>query len=184
MAGVSAVTGLSAETSQQEEIASTSQMLQVTLAGAPAAVDYRMARFDAAADMPADMTSAANVTADLITFSGFSATANKVRLQFHTPLDTYTGTTAAGPVCTGAYVTINAPDSATAITRLTYTDLTGGGTSSSGVPDTFFLSQSCPEMEILLPAGSTLTSVYAVGVYAGFTPTNITPAFLSVIGLG
>lgn len=43
---------------------STNGAMHVTTAGSPATVDTRIARFDAAADMPADITSDANVAAD------------------------------------------------------------------------------------------------------------------------
>ena len=150
----------------------------------PLAVESRRARFDAAADMPADITATANVTSKIITFSGFSATASKVRVRFHLGTNSWNAVAGAGPICMGALVTINAPDLSTAITRLTYTDLTGGGTSSSGVVDTFMVSPDAAELLITFPSGTYLTNVYAIGIPIGVTPTNIVPSFLSISSFG
>lgn len=154
----------------------------VTTAGAPAAVDTRIARFDAAADMPADITSNANVTADLVAMTTFTSTARKVQVIWHGGASTYAATAGAGPIATGAFVTFNAGDSATAATRLTYTDLTGAGTSTSGKTDTVQVSPDNPFVEITLSAA--LTDVYAIGIPVGVTPTSIVPSFLEVRVIG
>jgi hypothetical protein len=88
----------------------------------------------------------------------------------------------AGPIAIGARVTINAPDTITAENRLTYTDLTGGGTSTAGVPDTLMVSPSNPFVELLL--GEQILRIDAIGISAGFTPTNIVACFLEVRAIG
>lgn len=152
------------------------------LTAKPAALDARLARFDAAADMPADITSAANVAADLVTMTDFSATARRVQLIWHGGPVTFSAVANAGPIALGARVTLNAGDTTAAVNRLTVTDLTGAGTSTGGQSDVLMLSAANPFVEITLDGA--LTDIYAVGVYAGFTPTNIVPSFLEVRVIG
>jgi hypothetical protein len=157
--------------------------------GSPAAVDARLARFDAVADMPADIASGANVAADRIKFDSFSATARRVQLLWHgagiTGGDTQGTQAFFGEIALGARVTVNAPDDATADTRLTYTDLTGAGTSSAGVADTFMLSKHNPSMELTLDVA--VTRIDAIGIPNGLSTTHldtILPCFLEVRVIG
>lgn len=150
-------------------------------AAKPLALDTRIARFNAAADMPADITSNANVLADLVTFTTFSSTARRVQLLWHGGANSASGTALAGPIATGAIVTVNAPDTVTAGARLTYTDLSGAGTSTAGA-EVFMVSSDNPFVE--LSVSESLTSIYAIGIPIGVTPTSIIPAFLEVRIIG
>jgi len=149
----------------------------VVFGSSAGAVDHRMARFNAAADMPADITSSANVTADLVTLNTFSSTARRIQFLWHGPaqsgIDT-TGALAYGAVAMGARVTVNAPDSVTAATRLTYTALTGGGTSTGGTADCFMLSAAAPFLE--LTVDEAITRIDAIGI-----PNTVGDAYFDVI---
>lgn len=149
---------------------------------APAAVDVRRARFNAVADMPADVTSNANVAGDLVKFNTFSPDCRRVQLIWHGGVSSFNGSTGAGPIAAGALVTINAADDSNAADRLTYTDLTGAGTSSLGVEDVFHVSPTFPFVEIQLSGA--LQRIDAIGIPIGVTPTNIIDTYLEVRALG
>lgn len=176
------VTRLSGASAQNVDIPVPIVVQDGIMVPLPQATDTRMARFDAAADMPADITSNANVTADLVTMNGFSATARRVQFLWHGGPVTFTAVANAGPIAAGARVTVNAGDATTAAARLTYTDLTGAGTSTSGKADTFFLSAQNPFLELVIDEA--ISDIYAIGVYAGVTPTNIVASFLEVRAIG
>lgn len=142
-----------------------------------------MARFDAAADMPADITNSANVLADIVSFTNIPANTFKFKTRFHLGSQGLSGTTAAAPICMGALLTVNAPDLTTAALRLLYSDITGGSTVSSYKTGVYALSGNCSELTFELPIDDPLIRIDAIGIYSGFTPTNIIPSFLSILGL-
>lgn len=152
-----------------------------TAAGA-ASVDTRIMRFDAAADMPADITSAADVAGDVIVLDSFAATVTRLQMLWHGGRTSFSAVANAGPIAQGLLLTINPGDLATAINRLTYVNLTGAGVSSAGVADTFMLSDANPFIEINLD--TELLEVYCIGIPVGFTPTNIIPSFAELRAIG
>jgi hypothetical protein len=159
-----------------------------TSAGA-GAVDQRIARFDAVADMPADITSSVNVAADRIKFDSFAATARRIRLIWHgagiAGPDTQATQAFFGEIALGARITVNAPDDSTANTRLTYTDITGASTSSSGAADTFMVSKSNAMIELVVDEA--ITRIDAIGIPNGLSTTHIDtilPCFLEVQVIG
>lgn len=123
-------------------------------------LETRLIRFDNAADMPADITSLANVTADTVVLTGFAATARRVEFHWH-------GHSVG--IALGARIVVNALHSADAYDRLTYTDLTGGGSSSSGKADTVLVSPSSPvaAFAIDINGGDSLDNVYLIGIPSG-----------------
>lgn len=148
------------------------------------AVDTRVARFNAAADMPLDITSNADVTADMITITGISATARKVQFLWHSD-NTFAATAGAGPIAIGARITLlSSPSAVAAAGTLTYAPLTGGGASAAGTADLIELSPDNPIAEVTLPSDFSGGAIYLVGIPAGVTPTNIVPAFCEVRILG
>lgn len=153
----------------------------VSTAAGAGFVDSRLARFDAAADMPADITSLANVTADMILFNAFSAGTRRLQMLWHGAPISWNAAAGAGPIAIGSRITVNAGDAITAAARLTYTDLTGAGTSIAGVADTFNIGPDNPFLEVVLD--SDLLDVYAIGIPLGFTPTNIVSSFLELRGV-
>ena len=159
-----------------------SEIVRAEVFSTPLAIDSRIATFDAAADMPADITVAGNVTNDRIKFTGFTTTSRKLLIQWHAPDATYQGTAGAGPVAMGALLTVNALDDSTADARLTQTDLTGNGTSSSGVADLFMVSATNPSIE--LTTSATIDRVDAIGVPNKAAPTTILPSYLTITALG
>lgn len=143
----------------------------------------KIARFDAAGDMPADYTNAANVLASIVQFTNIPSDTFKFKARFHGMIQGANGVALAAPICQGVLLTINAPDLTTAANRLTYTDLTGGGAASSYNTGVVMLSHANPEISFELDSDDPLIRVDAIGLYSGFTPTNILPSFLSLIGL-
>lgn len=157
----------------------------VTLYNEPAALDQRLARFDAAGDMPADITSSANVAADLITMDTFSSTATLVQLLWHgIGGQSDDGTNGIGPAAIGALVAINAGSAVEAEGRLTYTDLTGGGSSSAGKADVLMVSASCPVAEFHVDPDVGLASLHAIGIPNTTGPAILSPCFLEVRVIG
>ena len=156
----------------------------VSTAGVPAALDTRLARFDAAADMPADITSSANVSASRIKFDTFSSTARKAQLVWHGLSGIgHDGTNTHMPASLGAMITINAGDDATANVRLTYTDLTGGGTSSSGLSDVIMIGPSNPIVDIDLD--TQIIRIDAIGIPSlGDGASTFEACFLEIRVLG
>ena len=165
------------------------QSTKVTVTDAVGALDHRLIRFDAVADMPADITSNANVTADLVQLDTFASTARRIQLLWHgagiTGGDTQVAQAFFGEVAMGALVTVNATDDTTAAARLTYTDITGGSTVSAGKTDVFMVSKSNPVVELTTDAA--ITDIYAIGVPNGLSTTHldtILPCFLEVRVVG
>lgn len=153
------------------------------------AVDSRIARFDAVADMPADITSSGNVSGDRIKFDTFNATARTIQFAWHAAgiagPDTQATQAFFGEVALGAMIVINAPDDATANSRLTYSDLTGAGTSSAGVADRIMVSKFNSFAEITVDEA--ITRIDVIGVPNGLSTTHldtILPAFLEIRVLG
>lgn len=129
-------------------------------AGVERPLETRLIRFDNAADMPADITSLANVTADAVILTGFAATARRVEFHWHS---------VGVGIAVGARIAVNALHSADAYDRLTYTDLTGGGSRSSGVADVIMVSNSSPSHAVYIDVngGDTLDNIYLIGVPSG-----------------
>lgn len=123
----------------------------------PRPLETRLIRFDSAGDMPADITSLANVTADMVTLTGFSATAKRIEFYWH-------GHSVG--IALGARIVVNALHATDAADRLTYTDLTGAGSSSSGVADTVVVSPSSQISGFAIDTGNgdTLDNVYLIGI--------------------
>lgn len=160
----------------------------VTL-GLPGAIDHRLMRFDAVADMPADITSAANVSGDRIELDGFASTARRIQAIWHgcglTGQDTQGTAAFFGEIALGALISINAADDSAANSRLTYADLTGAGTSSSGKSDTFMVSGRSPILEITMD--EVISRIDVIGVPNGLSGTNldvILPCFLELRVIG
>lgn len=156
----------------------------------PAAVDMRLARFNAAADLPADITNNSNVSGDLITFTGFTTTARGIELIWHAwgqaGGDTQATQQFFGEVALGALVTINADDDTDAATKLTYTDVSGNSDSSSGVADTFMVSRTAPYL--FIPVDTEITRIDAIGIATGLNGSThldyVIPCFLEVRVIG
>lgn len=173
-------------------IRSTGDAAHVTLVATAAgagAVDSRILRFNEVGDMPADITSAANVAADRVKLDGFAAGARRVQVLWHgagiAGPDTQATQAFFGEVALGALVTINADDDATANGRLTYADLTGGGTSSAGVANRFMVSKNVAVLDLVLDEA--IDRIDIVGVPNGLTTTNLDtllPCFLEVRVIG
>jgi len=143
----------------------------------------KIARFDAAGDMPADYTNVANVFASIIQFTNIPSNTFKLKARFHGMIQGANGVALSAPICQGVLLTINAPDLTTAVNRLTYVDLTGGGIANSYNTGVIMLSHSNSEITFEFDSDDPLIRIDAIGLYSGFTPTNILPAFLSLIGL-
>lgn len=128
----------------------------VSTAGAPSPVATVLVTFDAAADMPADITSSVNVSADRIKIdvAAISATCSRAQCIFHSEDGQTT--------CIGAVITVNAADDNTANSNLTQTDVTGGSTASAGKSDTVVISQSKPEVEF--KTSSVITRIDLIGI--------------------
>lgn len=156
----------------------------------PSAIDMRLARFNAAADLPADITNSSNVSGDLITFTGFAATARALEFVWHAwgqaGADTQATQQFFGEVALGAIVTINADDDTDAATRLTYSDVTGASDSASGVADTFVISRTAPYL--YLPVDTQITRIDAIGIATGLNGSThldyVVPCFLEVRVIG
>jgi len=159
----------------------TNGAAHVTTAGSPGALETRTIRIDAATDMPADITSNANVLADLIKLNTFTSGKKRARVTFH-----YNGPNDGtdGPICVGAFVTLNAGsglgDDVIAADRLTYTDLTGAGTGSSDSKKRM-VSATNNIIEWSLDT-ATVENIYIAGipVPTAAAPTNIIPIFIEV----
>lgn len=161
------------------------ELLMAVVGGYPKSADHRLMRFDAVADMPADITSAANVAADRIELDTFSGAVRRLQLIWHgagiTGPDTQGTQAFFGEIALGALISINAQDDTEANSRLTFTDLTGGGTSSAGKTDVFMVSKSSPILDIYLDAA--LTRVDVIGIPNGLSTTHldlILPCFLEL----
>lgn len=174
--------GTDESTGLPDILLSRSGSLNLRLREIPEPVDVRIARFDAAADMPADITNLANVAADRVKFDTFASTARRIQLLWHEGTNSANATALAGPIATGARVSINAGDDAVANTRLQFVDLTGGGTSSTGKLDVIQLSRANPFVELIL--SGEILRIDAIGIPIGVTPTNIIPSFLEVRVIG
>lgn len=134
-------------------------------------------QFTAAADMPVDITSAANVAGDRIKINGFDPTAKNLRISFHTLETGYTGTTAAAAIAMGVMFCINAADDNDANSRLTYTKVTGAATLSAGRLNTSMASLKCP-FECRL--GDPLVRLDLIAIPNTVIPTNLIPCFAVV----
>ncbi len=168
--------------------ASPASPAYVTLGGGIGVTDTYIARFDATGDMPASITSSANVSASRIKFTGFAGADRRVQVAWHCATtagpDTQATQAFFGPVAQGAMVTINAADDSTANTRLTYVDITGGGTPSTPVSDVFMVSNTSPFIEVVL--NTAITRVDVIGVPNTLSTTNldtIIPCFVELKGL-
>jgi hypothetical protein len=144
----------------------------------PKVLTTRLIRFDAASELPADPTNGANVADKRIALTGFPVGARRVQLVW-LAAQTWNATAGAGQVAIGAHVAVNALDAVAANSMLTYTDLTGGGSSSSEAEGgRIMVGAANPIQEFSL--SEDLTRLDIVGIPAGFTPTNIVPAYLEV----
>jgi len=125
-----------------------------------------------------------DVTADLVKMNTFTSTARKIQLIWHGLSGIASdGTNTHSPAALGAFVTINAGDDATAATRLTYTDLTGAGTSTSGKSDVIMVSPANPNVEMTLDTA--ILRIDAVGIpVAGVGTPTFEACFLEVRILG
>lgn len=128
----------------------------VSTAGAPSTVATVLVTFDASAEMPADITSSVNVSADRIKIdvAAISAACSRAQCIFHSEDGQTT--------CIGAVITVNAADDNTANSNLTQTDVTGGSTASAGKSDTVVISPSGPEVEF--KTSSAITRIDLIGI--------------------
>lgn len=143
----------------------------------PGATDVRIARFNATADC-CDIVNSGAVAAARINLTGFSSTARRVIFRWHVSPRTFNGVAEAGHVAVACFISINATSDANANARLAYTDLGGGGTSTSGDTDLFVVSQSNPVVEVAL--NGPLTRIDVAAVVTPQIPTNIVPNFLEM----
>lgn len=143
----------------------------------------RSAVVDAAADCPASIFNAANVLAATYKWDisgGGLTTVQRALFKYQCSQSAWNAAAGAGPVCQGFLITVNPDDATQANTRLTQTDFTSGATATAYAADTFIVSDLNPILAIQMPPGYYITSVYAVPIPAGFTPTNIVPARLEL----
>ena len=158
--------------------------MRVNVSGEPLAMrQMRSAVCDAAGDRPADITNNANVTAAMYKWDLTSAgltTVKKALLTYRASRDAANAVAIAGPICEGFIFTINPDDATQAATRLTQTDFAAGSTATTYAADTYIVDANDPVQAIIMPEGYYITSIYAVAIPAGFTPTNITPARLEL----
>lgn len=178
--GIEAVDRITGESAQIEAVEGS---IPVALYARGRTLGTRIMRFDAAADMPADITSAANVAADRIRLDTFDPRAETLQLSFHSVNPVAFSVAVpdgsnAGPICMGVLVCINAADDNDANSRLTYTDLTGAGTSAAGRLNLVMLSVNNPFAEFQLD--DPLIRLDVIGIPIGFTPSTIVPAYLEV----
>lgn len=164
-------------------------MALVTTAGAPGILDTRIIRFDNPADMPADITSGANVTADLVQITDISATATRAQFIWHgagaVGADTQATQAFFGECALGAMIAVGYDDAAAAASALTYVDLTGGGSSASAGLARLMVSKSHAFDEVTFSAG--LNRIDLIGVPNGLTSTHLDvflPCFLEVRIIG
>jgi len=139
-------------------------------------LEFRLLTFDASADMPADITDSANVSADRVEVSSLPAGVRLVVARWHGLSGLADdGTNLYAPAAVGAIITLGAGDDATANSRLTQSDVTGGGTSSSGIADTVMISAANPIAKIDIGPDATLSRIDVIGVPVGIT--HGTPVF-------
>ena len=145
-------------------------------------VEYADVFFDAAADLPADPTSVANVLADLVRITGFTAGEKRCRVTYHY-LSALGSTADNPPFAIGARACINSPDTTDASEKLAITDqLTGSGVTltpiDGAVAQTITMLKPAVEWD-LTGTDYDINDVYLVGI-APDTETPLTNALVTV----
>jgi len=133
---------------------------QYVYTNAAGTVEYADIFFDAAADLPADPTSVANVLADLVRITGFTAGKKRCRISY-IPLEDL-----GIPFAIGARASINNPDTTDASEKIAVVNNTGGDTVNpidGAVPQTCCKQKPVIEWD-LTGTDYDIDDVYLVGI--------------------